>query len=65
MLARVQLCKSHLDVAFVINNLGAWLLSFLFTPSALPEDPSILFIGSQTASNLYLDHWLINCAYPE
>lgn len=35
MLAGVQLCKSHLDVAFVINNLGARLLPFLFSLPAL------------------------------
>lgn len=35
MLAGVQLCKSHLDVAFVINNLGARLLPFLSSLPAL------------------------------
>lgn len=44
LLARVQLCKSHLDVAFVINNLGAWLPPFLsLTPSVPPQAPSTLF----------------------
>lgn len=39
MLARVQLCKSHLDVAFVINNLRAWLPPFLFSLPALLFKP--------------------------
>lgn len=34
-LARVQLRKSHLDVAFVINNRGPWLPPFLFSLLAL------------------------------
>lgn len=47
MLARVQLCKSHLDVAFVINNLGAWLPPFLFSlPALLLEPFSTLLISS-------------------
>jgi len=46
MLARVQLCKSHLDVAFVINSLGAWLPHVFFSPNSLPQAPSKPFIDS-------------------
>lgn len=44
MLARVQLCKSHLDVAFVINNLGAWL------PPLLVQLPVLLLKPLQLGS---------------
>lgn len=47
MLARVQLCKSHLDVAFLINSLGALLPPCLFTPSTAPQAPLVLHISKQ------------------
>lgn len=49
-LAGVQLCKSHLDVAFVINNLGARLPPFCFSSS-----PSI-----SSSHNLQFVSWFVS-----